>query len=65
MNISKLSFPIVLLAFVLSSSAFGSTYTGISNNDQDTLKSYVPTVGKRAIAININPVISYLGNMFN
>ena len=65
MNISKLSFPIVLLALVLSNSAFGSTFSGISNIDQDTLKSYVPQAGKRSISINVNPVISYLGNMFN
>lgn len=65
MNISKLSFPILLFILVLSNSAFGSTFSGISNNDQDTLKSYVPTAGKRAISININPVFTYLGNMFN
>lgn len=65
MKILTSSLSIALLVFILSNTTFGSSNIFKSTTDQDTLKSYIPTAGKRAIAINVNPIFNYLGNMFN
>lgn len=65
MKILKSSFSIALLILFVSNTSIGSSYIFQSITDQDTLKSYIPTTGKKAINININPVFNYLGNMFN
>jgi len=65
MKILKSSLSIALLVLFLSNTSFGSSNISQSTTDQDTLKSYIPAAGKRAIAINVNPIFNYLGNMFN
>ena len=67
MTFLKTSFSAFTLFLFISNTAFckaniGNAYAFLA---QDTVKTYLPISGQRSLSLNINPIFSYLGNMFN